>query len=148
MLSTILVYSKALQDYYQVAHWTCKNTVYYADHLLFGRLYDEAGKHIDALGEKHLGIGKPSSELNTSVIYKAVYNIIKNLPYDVKENSEFAKAALDVEAKLIELCVQVDSAEDTSIGVKNFVGQIADDAEGRIYLLKQRLAKSAPSSLV
>jgi DNA-binding ferritin-like protein len=141
MLQDILVCSKVLQDYYQHAHWTSKNTVFYSDHLLFSRLYDEAGKNIDGLAEKLLGIGQPSSMVDTTTLYKKAFGQLKGLPYSCKENVEYAKAALPIEEMLISYCVQVDEDPKTSLGVKNFVGQIADEAEGRVYLLKQRINK-------
>lgn len=147
MLQEILTCSKALQDYYQMAHWQSKNTVFYQDHLLFERLYGSAGACIDGLAEKMLGLGEPSSNLDITVIYKKTFEKLKGLPVSCKENSQYFEAALKMEQSLIDYCTKCD-AETSSIGVKNMVGGIADVAEGRVYLLKQRLNKSSTPAAI
>lgn len=141
MLQDILVCSKVLQDYYQCAHWQSKNTVFYSDHLLFSRLYDEAGASIDGTAEKMIGTGLSPALVDATAIYKKAFQLLKGLPYSCKENVEYAKAALPLEEKLIQLCVAVDADQGSSLGVKNYVAGIADATEGRIYLLKQRINK-------
>ena len=144
MLIDIYVQSKVLEDYYHVAHFQVKNVPFYGDHLLFERLYGSAGSCIDGLAEKLIGIGEPSNTLDINNIYKKTFEKVKTLPCSCKENAQYFEAALKMEQSLIEYCTKCD-AETSSIGIKNMVGGIADVAEGRIYLLKQRLSKtSAP----
>lgn len=141
MLQDILVNVIALRDYYHTAHVCAKNSVYYSDHLLLQRLYEETDGYVDGIKEKMLGIGMGDESVHLPTLYKKVFERIKDLPYAAKENAVYFTAALSLEETLKTLCAAVDKAEGTSVGVRNFVGDIADKSEGRCYLIKQRLAK-------
>ena len=133
----------ALSMYYQTAHWQCKNSVYYADHLLFDRLYDEASERIDQVAEKAIGITGNVAIVNLPEILKKTYNEIKSLTYAASENVKFFEDALQMEEALLMFCTSQE--EGKSVGVRNMLGDIADESESRVYLLKQRLAqKSTP----
>ena len=86
-----------------------------------------------------LGIGVNPEPLNLPEILKKQYEIVKGLPYNSPEGLAYFQAATMCENKLLEICKTIDSSSQSSVGVKNLVAQIADDTEGRIYLLKQRL---------
>lgn len=139
MLQDVLVYLKALTEYYKTAHWQCKGQSFYEDHLLLDRLSSEASVSIDTVAEKMLGIGVNPESLNLPEILKKQYEIVKGLPYNSPEGLDYFQAATMCENKLLEICKTIDSSSQSSVGVKNLVAQIADDTEGRIYLLKQRL---------
>lgn len=139
MLQDILVHLKATSEYYKTGHWQVKNTVYYADHQLLDRLSSESGARLDQIAEKIIGITGNPALLNLNEILKKQYEIIKNCPYTPEENTAFFQYGLVLEQKLLVMCKSLDAAPDTSIGVKNLLGDIADEAEGRVYLLKQRI---------
>jgi len=139
MLQEVLVYLKALSEYYKTAHWQTKGQLFYSDHLLLDRLSSEAKVNIDTLAEKMIGTGVSPESLNLTDILKKQYEIIKGLPYNSPDNSTYFQASLVCENRLLEICKAIDSSPETSVGVKNLIAQIADDSEGRIYLLKQRL---------
>ena len=141
MFQELLSYLKSLELYYKTAHWQVKNPIYYSDHLLLDRLSDESGKRIDEVAEKAIGVTGSVASVNLPEILKKVYGCIKDCPYESNENSKYFEAALHLEEKLQQLCKQFDQAPETSVGVKNMLGDIADESEGRIYLLKQRLSK-------
>ena len=141
MLQDLLACLKAKQDYYKTGHWQVKNTIYYADHKLLDRLSSEAGAIIDQVAEKIIGITGNPALLNLPDILKKQYEYAKDLPYNAPENTAIFQAGLQMETKLLELCKTIDASPETSIGVKNMVGGIADESESRIYLLKQRLSK-------
>ena len=141
MLQDLLACLKAKQDYYKTGHWQVKNTIYYADHLLLDRLSTESGAKIDQVAEKIIGITGNPALLNLPDILKKQYEYIKDLPYNAPENTVIFQSALQLETKLLELCKTIDASPETSVGVRNMVGDIADESEGRIYLLKQRLSK-------
>ena len=141
MLQDLLACLKAKQDYYKTGHWQVKNTIYYADHLLLDRLASETGARIDQVAEKIIGVTGNAALLNLPDILKKQYEYIKDLPYNAPENTVIFQTGLQMEMKLQELCKVIDAAPESSLGVKTMVGDIANESEGRIYLLKQRLSK-------
>jgi DNA-binding ferritin-like protein len=141
MLQDILVIMISLRDFYHTSHVTCKNSVYYGDHLLLERLYTACDDHVDSIMEKIVGIGLGEQTIHLPTIYKKVFERIKNLPYSSKENSEYFSAAYTLEESLKNICELMNKDDVTSVGVKNFIGDIADKSETRCYLIKQRLAK-------
>ena len=152
MLIEIFCTLKALSEYYKTGHWQVKNTIYYSDHLLLDRLAEESQEQLDAIAEKIVGTTGNSSILNLNDVLKKQYELIKNLPYTPNENTAFFEAGLSLEQRVLELCASVDSSPETSVGIKNMIGDIADESEARVYLLKQRLStgvsKSKPSDQV
>jgi DNA-binding ferritin-like protein len=141
MLQDLLVLIKSMSGYYQTGHWQVKNSVFYSDHLLLERLYNETSARIDQIAEKMMGITGNAALLNLNELTKKQYEIVKALPYNPAENSVFFQTGLQCEQKLLELCKVIDSAPETSVGVRNMIGDIADESEARVYLLRQRLAK-------
>lgn len=132
---------RSLEMYYEVIHWTCKNSMFYGDHLLAERLSSEAGKNIDAIAEKIVGTGMGIDKINLPSILKAVYEKVKSLPYSQDENSKYFESALSLEQELLSYCEMYDKDPSSSVGCRNLIGDIADLAQGRIYLLRQRLSK-------
>lgn len=139
MFAELLARLRTLEMFYKTAHWTAKNSVFYGDHQLFDRLSDEAGEHIDAVAEKSIGVTGSVDAVNLQKHLALVSQMCAQLPSNAPENVAFAKSALPLEQSLLEFCKAAD-ASDATLGTKNLVQDIADAAEGRIYLLKQRIA--------
>jgi len=141
LLQQIFSRLQALNMFYKTAHWQCKNVVFYGDHLLLDRLSDDSYKFVDPLAEKMIGKTGDTHVVDLPVILKRVYEHIKGLPMSADENSRYFEAALNLEQELLNICEQYDQSPDASVGCRNLIGDIADLTEGRIYLLKQRIAK-------
>lgn len=139
MLIDLFCCLKATSEYYKTGHWQVKNTIYYADHQLLDRLASESGARLDQIAEKIIGTTGNVALLNLSDVLKKQYEMIKSLPYTPEENSAFFQAGMGLEQKILDLCKSLDAAPETSVGVRNLLGDIADESEGRIYLLRQRL---------
>lgn len=140
MFEELLAKLYSLELYYKTAHWQVKNTVYYGDHLLLDRLSEEAGERIDQVAEKAIGITGNSSVVNLPMILKKIYEYVSKLSYENAENSKYFEEGLKLE-QILQECVN-KYEPSASIGVKNMLGDIADESEARVYLLKQRLNKN------
>lgn len=136
----LLAHLRSLSLYYQTAHWSVKTSLFYQDHLLLERLYGEVGGEIDAVAEKAVGL-TDCDAVHLPISLKKVYEKVKNLPQKPTDNSDFFKSALQLEQELITLCTTSESMEGVSLGLKNMLADLADNAEGRVYLIKQRLNK-------
>lgn len=141
MLQDLLVLHIALRDYYHTAHVSVKNSVFYSDHDLLSRLYEGCDDFIDPLMEKMVGIGMGIQSIHLPTVLKKVYEKVTKLPFDCKENVMYFQAAYSLEESLKQICEIVDKDPATSAGVRNMIGGIADKAEERCYLVKQRIAK-------
>lgn len=142
-LSVVLVNLRFVAVVHQTHHWISKSDVFYADHLLFDRLYNKVITEIDALAEKSIGLGTTNNvdlSLQVSQLNKLVqsYGAISTIP----QQDELARRSLKVETSLLQVINHVlyDMKFNNTLtkGVDNMLAQMFDDHEGHIYLLKQR----------
>lgn len=147
LFSKLLAHLRAMALYSQTAHWTVKNSVFLSDHLLFERLYNEVNAEIDGVAEKAVGL-TGGDTVNLPMSLKMVYEKIKTLPYNCSENSECFKASLALEQEFVVLCSQADKIPDATLGFRNLMADLADRAEGRIYLLKQRVPAQPAAKVI
>lgn len=141
MLQDLLVLHIAIRDYLHTAHVSVKGSVFYADHELLSRLYSAADAEVDGLMEKMVGIGMGLQSIHLPSVLKKVYEKVSKLPYDAQTNDIYFQAAYSLEETLKQVCEAMDKDPNTSVGVRNMIGDLADKSEGRCYLIKQRLGK-------
>ena len=127
--------------FYQHIHWTSKNVVSFQDHLLAERLYNAVEDEIDPVAEKAMGICKDPSVVDPNIITAMVAEKLKLVPMFGKENGEMFKSALTMEQEFIKYCTDYSKIPGVSLGVQNMLADMADHAEGRVYLLQQRITK-------
>lgn len=139
LFQKLLAHLRALALYNQTAHWTVKNSVFMADHQLFERLYNEVNAEIDGLAEKAVGL-TGGDAVNLPMSLKMIYEKVKALPSNCPENGDCFKASLALEQEFINLCSIADKTPDATLGFRNLMADLADRAEGRVYLIKQRVA--------
>jgi len=145
-LRKYLALMKALQNYYQHAHWISKGESYYGDHLLFERLYGDLGKQIDSLAEKMVGLGGDSFVCVKTVMAMTA-KILSHVP-DMDENMlgyELAETGLKLEMSFLNCTEGLYNKmkEDGSItlGFDDLLMSLYNEHEGNVYLLKQRIKK-------
>ena len=121
--------------FYQSAHWQTKGSEFYADHLLFQRLYEGVRGEIDNVGEKLVGV-YGDQYVDFSLRLASINKLSDFL--EVHQNQQFfIGTGIMIEVKLQDLLQEVDSGT-FSAGVKDLFAGIANDHEGHLYLLKQR----------
>ncbi len=143
-LKKYLSLMKALQNYYQHAHWISKGEPYYGDHLLFEKLYGSLGEQIDALAEKMVGLGGDHF-VCIKTIMSMTAKILSHLPF-MDENTlgyELAESGLKLE-KMFLACTKNlynKMKEDGSLtlGFDDMLMSLYNEHEGNVYLLKQRI---------
>jgi len=132
---TIMTYLELLYMFYQSAHWQTKGSEFYADHLLFQRLYEGVRGEIDNVGEKLVGV-YGDQYVDFSLRLASINKLSDFL--EVHQNQQFfIGTGIMIEVKLQDLLQEVDSGT-FSAGVKDLFAGIANDHEGHLYLLKQR----------
>lgn len=126
---------------YQHIHWVSKNVVAFQDHLLAERLYGEVSGVPDTLAEKSIGVTGSMQAVDPLERVKAMAPTMKAIGKEQKENAELFRIALQKEQEIIEYCAECEQKAKVSLGFKNLLADLADSAEARVYLLKQRLTK-------
>jgi len=139
MWPQLLAKLRTLSMYYQTAHWQCKGSLFYQDHLLFERLYNVVNEEIDGVAERAVGITQDVSVVNLNDSLKLMAEIAIKLPMENKENVSYAQTALILEMDLLKMLGSLEP--NVTLGTKDLMGAIANSHESNCYLLRQRISK-------
>lgn len=110
---------------FQVEHWNAKGECFYADHMLFRRLYD--GLEVDDLVEKSMAVYGPKMDMDSVARAKA-------LAVEVEKCSKDHLAYAMATCKGIEVLLGQVKNE----GLKNLLQGIEDSLLTKVYLLQRR----------
>ena len=143
-LAALLTYLRALAFLHQTHHWQTRGTTFYADHLLFDRLYNETLPLIDKIAERAVGSGSPVlvnpviQSTHQLLIVKDLYNAA---PMQAETEQCVLISLKGVLRFLVLLGIGYELLEKKGLlshGTDNLIQDIADKSEGFVYLLKQR----------
>jgi hypothetical protein len=144
-LSVLLAAYRAMALIHQSAHWVCRGDQFYGDHLLMERLYNDANGFIDQIAEKAVGIG------GEMLVEPKLQLIQMNLIFDAcnfnsmpSENDLVLRSLVTEQYVLTFVNFALETLKENFVltqGIENFLQGLADAAENRCYLLKQRLRK-------
>lgn len=132
----ILAHIEALSMFYHSAHWLTNGPEYYADHLLFERLYTETYAEIDSVGERCVNKFDPNDVLIENRIAN-IQSILESLNTQTEDQNYLVKG-LALEKSLLNLLDEMEKASISS-GTRNLFAGIADLHESHVYLITQRL---------
>jgi DNA-binding ferritin-like protein len=148
-LPTALVFLRALTMIHQGHHWLTFGESYYADHLLFERLYDETLEEVDAVAEKAIGVGCPKDKIHPGLQATFITKVVQLFCGDGQNESmagdpkSYLEASLKAEELLLSslaaIAAEMKENGELTRGVDNLLAGIEDKHEGHVYLLKQRL---------
>lgn len=137
-LKNILAMLRAMHLSHHSAHLTTSGPQFYADHLLYGRLYDGLVDEADGLAEKMVAMCGAQS-VDAADQARRISEIIGK----GKSQSDLAKRAYMMEEAFVSMIEAVRKAmlKDDVLpsGLDNYLQGLADKHEGACYLLKQRL---------
>jgi len=146
-LPVALTLLRALGVVHQTHHWLTKGPNYYADHLLFERVYSPLAEEIDSLAERAVGTGSPSVLLHPAIQARKAAEIVESLcdgvDYEEGANTEsYVAASLRAEQWFVSFMKKVaesmKASGTLSRGMDNLLAGIEDKHEEHIYLLSQR----------
>jgi len=140
LLCTYLAMQRTMYIVFQHSHWKCKNPVFYANHLLFDRIYNESKDLVDDTAEKIIGVFGNDSlkhEEQTKIIASLSEKYISedHLKNSIEISKDFLKIAEDVYSKLKE-------SGDITLGIDDMIMSQCNSVEKFIYLLNQAYNKS------
>lgn len=146
-LAILVAWLRALSQTHQSNHWTASGDPYYGDHLLFARLYELPNGEVDKFAEKAVGLGS-TSLVEVKKLSRHTHSIITFLSKGrpgIPNNDDLVSLSYELELAYKDaLEFAIDSMKQNgtaSSGVMNLLEQSADDHEGSLYLLKQRMSK-------
>lgn len=135
MANLYLATLRALYLIHQHNHWLIKGTNFYANHLLFQRVYESALENVDTTAEKFIGVlgdGSVDYMLQSELIHKIM----------IKYKSEtMVKQSIAIEKDFLKLSKEVydcfESEGKLSLGLDDMIMAIASVREEAIYLLSR-----------
>jgi hypothetical protein len=131
---------QALNILHQSHHWQTMGKEFYADHLLFERLYDATIADIDMLAEKLVGVGSIKLTNYFSHI-KHIHDFLSlvNRGKPLIEESYRGECLFVAGGELV--MEQLKQQGLVTTGVEQAIGNVLDKHEGSLYLLKQRVGE-------
>jgi DNA-binding ferritin-like protein len=147
-LAVTLDLLKALYGIHQTHHWQVSGHTFYADHLLFERLYKTVNKQIDGVAERAVGLGN-SELVNLRSSLRNVTRFVDAVDMSVNIEESNDEALRMVRTSYLAEKFFISALEDImkdlkaknlmSFGMEQLLGTILDEHEGLCYLLKQRI---------
>lgn len=130
--------ARILQLYYHNCHHLTSGESFFADHGFFNDSYLQLEEHYDRLSEYFICLfgGKA---FETKILINVVNETLSK--YEVEEFSceKMFQVALELETKFYKELESVN--KKASIGLANTIGDIAEQADVRMYKIKQRNKK-------
>lgn len=136
-LGVLLGWLRALGIIHQAHHWQTLGTTFYADHLLFERLYGAVQEETDTLAEKAVGVGSPglTNYFRQERHFHTFFKMVSSGESPVKESLKAEMYLLIAGETVMNL---LEKAGLLTRGVEQALGNILDKHETHVYLLKQR----------
>lgn len=138
-LSALLVLIRAAGLVHQAHHWQTRGSGSYGDHLLFGRLYEQAAQGVDPLAERAVGLGGPGlvdpalQAGQTAACLASVRRVGADGMVEV--SLAYEQAVLAAIKTVIGVLKERQVLTD---GTENLLQDLADKHEELVYLLRQR----------
>jgi DNA-binding ferritin-like protein len=130
---------KAMALVHQHNHWTTRGDPFYANHLLFERLYNSTLENLDLAAEKFMGLFGDQS-LNYDLQSELLHKVL--LKYKNLEGSP-VQMSLQIEKDFIQFSqMAYNTFEDEgrlTLGLSDTITEIASKREEAVYLLRQTL---------
>lgn len=147
-LALLLSFQRALYMVHQTHHWQTRGGHYYADHLLFQRIYEESAEYVDGTAERLIGLsGDPgfvSIGSQIGLIHKLIDGIYEGKPEVAPQPENLVDISLMGEliflSTLREIKESIESQGGMTDGLEDLIQGTASKHEEFVYLLKQRSA--------
>ena len=124
--ASLLAHHRFLYLAYQNLHWTSQGHAFYADHLLFQRLYEKLGEESDLIAERAVGLG-----LSNEVVGLQHLAPLCAAPMALETVVEMERT--------LSIALSDFEAKADSLGAKDLLATLASSREEDIYLLGQRV---------
>lgn len=129
---------------YQHCHWASRGTAYYADHLLYQRIYEKISEEIDTIAEKAVGLSSEKSVcpiMTTEIALKLMNTVLSE--FNISDDPHnIVERLLEMEISFLEqneaLYKKLESEGQLTLGMDDLISSLHSSHEENVYLLKQR----------
>jgi len=135
-----IAFLRTLYLLHQNSHWLSNGKTFYADHLMFERLYKSAAENADLAAEKFIGLcGSDKLKFeNQPLLIQECFSkyVSENCSWEalvgcgISAEQDFLKFSED-------LYKQLKADDAMTLGLDDMIMSIASDRETALYLLKQ-----------
>jgi len=144
-LAGLLTMLRAVAIVHQTHHWVAQGANYYADHLLFDRLYSDLASEIDQVAERAVGGGGSDYIRDFQGITAGVVRVLDGLGEATSSQaSDLVQKSLEAEELLLDgitlIVGRLKASDSFTRGTDNLIAGIEDKHEEHKYLLQQRLS--------
>lgn len=144
-LSAVLVMLRAASFLHQTHHWQTQGPTYYADHLLFDRLYNDSQSFIDQVAERAVGLGH-AGLVSPSAQAQQLAQVIGVVGGSDGSPDQLVQTSLRMESLVLSVIDEATKvlrgSEALTNGTDNLLQGTADLHETFVYLLQQRASNS------
>lgn len=144
--SKYVAFLRGLYLLHQNHHWITSGSDFYANHLLFERIYKTAQENADLAAEKFIGLFGSEAlalEEHPKLIAECLAKFNKQSPIEssLAAEKDFLKLSNDVYYEL------KNSKDKMTLGLDDMIMSIASQREESVYLLQQSGANKKVSAL-
>ena len=138
-LKELVVLLRTMQLFYHNCHNVCFGATFLSDHNLFADFYGQIEDDYDSVAERLIGLyGKQHLSL------KEIMEKVEDLVEELQEPNKAAVEGMLAQGGLLEFRLKstIDmlcKSTELSEGSRNLLAQVADNAEMRIYKIRQRM---------
>lgn len=145
-LGSLVAFLRGLAIIHQGHHWLTSGPQFYADHLLFERLYVGTVEDIDPLAERAVGIGGGAAlqpYLQANLVHQYTGKLYASNPL-APSPEQMVQASLDGEDAFLQHLKEARSVLESTLdpalisGVMNLLDGVGDKHQSHLYLLRQR----------
>ena len=142
ILLGLLAATRSYYFWFHAAHHVTRGACFVGDHKLYSKIYEQYVTNYDTLAEKSIVIvGERIAD--PTVVTGAAMQLLGNLPTPSALNpAALANAGLGIEnafiARVTKSRAELQAGSRLSLGMDNFLSQVADDHETWVYQLGQR----------
>jgi DNA-binding ferritin-like protein len=145
--SKYVAFLRALYLLHQNHHWVTSGSAFYANHLLFERIYKTAQENADLAAEKFIGLFGAETlalEEHPKLIADCLTKFSKQSPVE---------SSLAAEKEFLQLSEEMynefknNSKDKMTLGLDDMIMSIASQREESVYLLQQSGANKKVSAL-
>jgi len=149
-LAVLLAFQQAMAMIHRTAHWQTRGGHYYADHLLFERLYNDAQEGVDGLAERLIGLTGEPGYVALLQQLSFMQTIVSGIYEGVSEYAPSPESLVAISLKgetmylgaLTKIKQVIEDAGGMTDGLDDLLQGMASKHEEFVYLLKQRASQT------
>lgn len=144
-LVVLLAMLRAASMVHQTHHWQTSGGHYYADHLLFERLYNESQDFIDQVAERAIGSTGAPGVVDVQTQVELMETFVGWMCDGSLDADAMVASSLNAENLIVSavsvVISKLEASGNLSNGTDNLLQGVSDLHEQFVYLLKQRSSK-------